>query len=113
MARLYHVDIARHAAGADPKWVDNLLSHSAIPGVGRFRQGASRRISTDGICHIALIRLLTSELNLAVNPATRLAARLLIPGGQRLVTLGDYLTLQFERDEFVGRVESQIADAVE
>ena len=77
MARLYHVDIARHVASADHKWVDNLLSHHAIPGVEGGRQGSARRISAEGIEYIALVRLLTQDLELSVARAVRFADRLL------------------------------------
>src|SRR5438874_2007471 len=62
MARYYHLDIAAVAAQADHKWVDNLLSRFDIPGVGSAHQGVARRISTTGVYHIALARLINREM---------------------------------------------------
>ena len=112
MARLYHVDIARHAASADSKWVDNLLSHHQIPGVESGRQGSSRRISVGGIEHIALIRLLTAQLQLSVAVAVALAARLLTVDSDAL-PLGHGLELRLDLAEFRRRVHRSIDDGVE
>lgn len=112
MAKLYHVDIARHAADADAKWVDNLLSHFAIPGVESGRQGSPRRISLLGIQHIALVRALTRELGLSVGSAVSLATRLLVGSAPEL-PVGDWLQLRFDRQAFERQVEHQIADGVE
>ena len=65
MARFYHVDIARFAANADQKWVDNLLSHYDVPGVDGAKQGLARRISAVGVYHIALIRSLTRDAGIS------------------------------------------------
>src|SRR4051812_21324080 len=77
MARFYHIEIARHAANADPKWVDNLLSHFAVPGVEKARQGVARRITMSGVYHVTLIRRLHREAGLSIASAVSLAGRLL------------------------------------
>lgn len=112
MARLYHVDIARHAANADGKWIDNLLSHHQIPGVDSGRQGSARRISVSGIEYIALVRLLTSELRLSVSVAAALAARLIAIDSEPL-PLGSGLQLRLDLAEFRRRVHQSIDDGVE
>jgi hypothetical protein len=112
MARLYHVDIARHAAGADRKWVDNLLSHFSIPGVDGGRQGTARRISADGIRHIALIHLLARDLDVSVAAAVALATRLLALPSVTL-SLGAGLELRLDREQFERHIERLIADGVE
>src|SRR4051812_17824908 len=61
MARFYHVDIARHAVGADAKWLDNLLSPFDVPRVQGGTSREARRITPAGIYHIALIRPLTRD----------------------------------------------------
>jgi len=112
MARSYHVDIARHATGADSKWVDNLLSHFQIPGVDGGRQGSPRRISEDGIVHIALIRELTGALGLPLSRAVPIAGRLLAAESETVV-FGDCIAIAVERVEVRRRVGALIADAVE
>jgi len=112
MARLYHVDIARHVASADHKWVDNLLSHFDIPGVEGGRQGSARRISADGIAYIALVRLLNRELGLSVANAVRVADKLL--GAKRAeLSIGSSLALRLDLTAFHSTVDRAIADGVE
>src|SRR4051812_66792 len=112
MARLYHVDIARHAAGADHKWVDNLLSRFDIIGVEGGRQGAARRITGEGIQHIALVRLLSRELGLSVSGAVRLAERVLADPDAH-VKLGGGLDIRLDRHRFQQEVGTMVAEAVE
>jgi hypothetical protein len=109
--RHYHVDVARFAARADPKWVDNLLSHFEVPGVERARQGLARRISADGIYHIALIRILNRDVGLSTSAAVSLAARLLSSGPRVALVHG----LDLELDIAVLRrdVDAAIAEGVE
>ena len=112
MARHYHVDIARFAANADAKWVDNLLSRYDVPGVDGARQGLSRRISADGIYHIALVRLLNSQLGIGVQVAVSLAMQLLSTQDGRLL-LADGLTLQVDGHRFRREIDAAIAEGVE
>jgi len=112
MARLYHVDIARHAASADHKWVDNLLSHFTIPGVDGGRQGAARRISAEGIEFIALVRLLNRALGLSVASAVKLADRL-VNAKSASLSIGAGVSLHLDVNDFRGDVHRAIADAVE
>jgi hypothetical protein len=111
MVRSYHVEIARFAADADQKWVDNLLSRFDIPGVDSSHQGLSRRISDIGIYHIALIRALTAELEVSTARAVTLAGQLLtIPDA---VIVADDLELVFDRPSFERRIDARVSEAVE
>ena len=112
MPKLYHVDIARHAATADHKWIDNLLSHFDVPGVEGGRQGSPRRITADGIQHIALVRILTSELGLSVAESNELAPRLL-SADSAPISLGNGLELRLDLAEFRVNVNRLITDGVE
>ena len=112
MTRFYHVDIARFASGVDSKWVDNLLSKFAVPGVEGARQGLSRRISADGIYHIALIRALNRDLGISVPQAVPLAARLLSAEDGRVPLSGD-LDLQLDGTRFRAALDASIAEGVE
>lgn len=110
--RFYHVEIAAFAAEAEPKWIDNLLSHFDIPGVDGGRQGIARRISISGIRQIALIRVLTRDLGLGLADAVEMAGRLLSDGGDGL-PVGRGLSLQLDRDQFERHVDAAVAEAVE
>jgi hypothetical protein len=112
MSRSYHVDIARHAAGVDGKWLDNLLSRYTIPGVEGGTQGISRRLSAGAIYHIALIGRLTEALGLGVSDAVALGERLLAaPNTDLSVTRG--VVIRLESGEFKSAVDVRIADGVE
>lgn len=112
MARTYHVDIAQYVANADRKWVDNLLSHFEIPGVERAERGVARRIATNGIYHITLVRQLTQRLDLGASAAVTMAGHLLAdPAGRLSLPVG--LELHFDRDAFENDVDRRIAEAVE
>ncbi len=110
--RSYHVDIARHAADAERKWVDNLLSHFEIPGVERRQRGASRRITPIGIYHIALARHFALQLDMSVKSAVGLATSLMRSDSQeRLIFPG--LSLQFDRSQFEAMIDARVVEAVE
>jgi hypothetical protein len=72
----------------------------------------SRRISTDGIYHIALVRLLNREVRVAVPAAVSLAGRLLAAEGGRL-PVGQGLDLELDLTRFRHEIDSAIAEAVE
>ncbi|MGH7622530.1 MAG: hypothetical protein ACREMU_09350 [Gemmatimonadaceae bacterium] len=110
--RSYHVEIAALAAGSDQKWVDNLLSHFALPGVESARQGVARRISQRGLEHIALVRRVGQDVGLPLARAVDLAVRLLAnPDG--LVELAGAIQLRFDRSAFEAEISGRIADAAE
>ena len=112
MARLYHVEVVRHAANTDLKWVDNLLSHFEVPGVQRWRQGVARKISLDGIYHVALVRRLNRELHLPVSAAVTLAKRLLASeSGHPVVVSG--IELRIDRPALEAEVDRRVDEAVE
>ena len=112
MARHYHVDIAAFAADADRKWVDNLLSHFDVPGVDAARQGVTRRISTHGIYHIALARIIAERASASAGVAVDLAARLLTTDASH-VALGAGVSMTIDRHAFQRHVDARIAEAVE
>jgi hypothetical protein len=112
MARVYHVEIARHAADADPKWVDNLLSHFSVPGVENARQGVARRVTLSGVYHVALIRRLNRELGLSVSSAVALASRLLASDAAR-ASVAPGLELHIDRSAFERDVDRRVSESVE
>ena len=113
MPRAYHIDVARHVAGADARWVDNLISRFALPGVDGFGRGASRRLTDEGIQHIALIRSLTAELGLGLTVAVQLARNLLSGTEDAELHAGPWVRFSFRRAEFIRHINVLIADGVE
>jgi hypothetical protein len=112
MSRLYHVEIARHASGVNHKWVDNLLSHHAVPGVHNKKQGVARRITVDGVYHVALIARLNREMGVSVGSAVALAKKLLASESAR-ATVGRGLELQVDRMALEREIDRRVEEAVE
>ena len=112
MSRLYHVEIARHASDVDHKWVDNLLSHYAVPGVHNEKQGVARRITLDGVYHVALISRLNREMGVSVASAVALAKVLLASESAR-ATVGRWLELQVDRGALEREIDRRVHEAVE
>ena len=75
--RAYDVKSVALAIDAPIKWVDNLLSHHAIPGVSGGRQGVQRQISFEGLLAIDAARLLVTELQLPLRRAVAVAGEAL------------------------------------
>jgi hypothetical protein len=112
MARSYHVDVVRHAANADAKWIDNLLSHFELPGVDGGRQGVARRLSLRGIYHVALVRRLTRDLGVSMTAGVSLAGQLLETDAVH-VEVGPNLSLHLDRRAFERDIERATHDAAE
>jgi hypothetical protein len=74
--RAYSVDAAAFALGVDRKFLDNLLSHHALPGCTGGRQGLRRRIARDGVVRLAIAVTLARELGMPLARAIELACRL-------------------------------------
>jgi len=113
MARMYHVDIARHAARASAKWIDNVLSRFSLPGVIGGTQGVARRLDVEAIYQIALASQLTEALSLPVAAALSLSRLLLDAESLKPVPVIDALTFRFDRARFTAEIDRRIADAVE
>jgi hypothetical protein len=112
MGRLYHIDIAVFAAGADTRWVDNLISAHRIPGVESSRRGVSRRMSTHAIYQIAIVRQLSQGLGISVDTAVALAGRLLGADDGR-IPVPEHLEVRLARQDFEREIDQRIAIAVE
>lgn len=113
MPRAYHIDVAQHVAEADARWVDNLISRFALPGVETAGRGAPRRLTAVGVQHIALIRSLTVDLGVALTAAVALAQALLSGAGDSQLPAGRWVQLGFRRAEFIRHVDALIGDGVE
>ncbi len=113
MSRSYHVEIARHVASVDGRWVDNLLARFALPGVESGGQGTTRRLSNTGIYHVALVSRLVRTLGISLEAASGLAVQLLALGPDDSVIVFRELELKFDRPAFTAAIDADIADAVE
>ena len=112
MPQVYHVDLAQHAASADARWVDNLISRFVISGVEGSGRGSSRRLSLSAIHEIALIRTLTADLGIPLTSAVPVAQSLL-SGKDVVVAVGPWLRIEFNRFAFLQEINELVADGVE
>ena len=98
MARHYHVAAASVALDCSAKWLDNLLSRRDIPGVARERQGIARRLSSDALLRLAVVRILVRDLEMAIPMAISLANRLCDEGeGRHMLPSGLAIQLDLAR----------------
>lgn len=108
----YHIEIVGVVAGADQKWVDNVVSRFPLDGVERATHGVSRRISTAAIRQVALARQLVTTLGVPIGTAVTLANALLT-SRDGSVSLTDGLELRMDRDSFHEAIDQALREAVE
>lgn len=115
MSITYDVRVVALTIGETVKWVDNLLSHHAIPGVVQGRQGVERRITKDGLLAIEIVRLLAVELNASLASATAIATAMLDSrtGSQLWFRTESGITLEIAAAELERRLHHGVADAIE
>lgn len=110
--RLYDLAVTTLAIGAPRKWTDNVLSHHAIPGVLRARQGVARRLPYESVIRLALIRQLHADLGVGVRDAVRIAERFLDSGQPRVLEIGE-LRLTLDVDALRRKLDERLALALE
>lgn len=111
MARAYTVGTAALALDVPAKWLDNVLSHFQVPGVSQERQGISRKVSLEGVLHLALALSLIDELEIPTANALRLAGTISQAGGQHRT--GSGITIGLDLSTIRAGLEARLAQAVE
>jgi len=76
-------------------------------------KGASRRISSVGIYHVALVARLVRAMGISLEPASTLAVRLLAAPPDEPIVVGGALELRFDRVAFLASIDALIAEAAE
>jgi hypothetical protein len=90
------------------KWVDNVLSHHVIQGVGRNRQGISRRLSLESIIELAVALRIHNGFGSSINRSLQIA-RSLGPGGIcRIQGVTISVNLQEIRAEVLDRLQQAV-----
>ena len=111
MPRAYTVATAALALDVPYKWVDNILSHHAVPGVEQQRQGVTRKLSIDGLLVLALTTFLIQELGAPAPKAIGIAEALLRNEGRYQSPRG--LSLILDLSAFQIDLLERLEDAVE
>lgn len=116
MPRSYDVKVVALTVDAPVKWIDNLLSHHAIPGVERARQGVERRINDDGLLAIESVRLLVAEFGLPVGKAAaliRAAFHERVGSSQLRIVTASGIAIEIPSDDIARRLRERVVDAIE
>lgn len=115
MTRAYSARLVALTIGVPIKWVDNLLSHHALPGIVRSRQGVERQITDEGLIAIETVRLLTTELGLPLSSAAVLARAAIESraGAEMRFTTKSGVTVLFPLAEMERRVRDGLLEAIE
>lgn len=72
--RAYTVAATALALDMPTKWLDNVLSHHAVPGVAQGKQGLQRRIPSSSVVILAVAKAIHRELGAPIGRALELAA---------------------------------------
>jgi hypothetical protein len=91
------------------KWVDNVLSHHAIHGVGKIRQGVSRRLSLDSIVELSIALRVHQTFGCPMARSLEIA-RLLAPSG---ICRIDGVTISVNLQELKASIVERLQHAVE
>ena len=106
--------MAALATGVSPKWIDNLLSHHALPGVSGGRQGLERGITMPGIIAIEIVRLATEELGVSIARGVSIATTLLSADPPVSTTrTPSGIEIVFPIHELERRLRERLVEAVE
>ena len=108
--RAYTLAVAALALDADPKWLDNMLSHHRVPGVARKKQGIQRQIPPDSLLIIAVAQVLIERLSMPIARALELAGQMVRSQGASEIPP---VTLIADLRVIAARLQDRLADAVE
>ena len=112
--RAYTVATVAVALRVPPKWVDNTLSHHAIPGASKARQGIARRLAPEAVVVLAIALSLSRSLTVSAGKAISIARELFRVGGTGATyDLGDGGELRLDVAAIESRVMDRLAEAVE
>ena len=114
MARAYTAATAAVALRVRIKWVDNVLSHHAVPGVMQRKQGVARRLTPQAILVLELARTISRGLGSPIGQALVLAEELAAQGsGNASLRLQETISLTVDLDALRSAIAASISNAVE
>jgi hypothetical protein len=100
--------------GVPAKWLDNLLSRHALPGVERGGQGVERRITDQGLLAAEVSRVLNLELGVSMDRAASIA-REMVPasGSQATFSTPSGISLRFNVADIESRLRLRMSEVLE
>jgi len=109
---VYDLAAVAEAVNLEPKQLDNLLSRNHLPGVNRTKRGVARRINTEVAVILCLARQLSQALGIPLGSALRFA-RTVVGHDPTPIELGDFVTLQIDRQLLHTSITTRLDAAVE
>ena len=110
----YTIAAAAVTLGVSRKWVDNVLSHHAVPGVLQTRQGIVRRVTPEGLLNLEVAIRLNRDLALPIGRALSAAAQLIeSEGGEVSIGKDPPLRVQLDLGVLRRAVNTRLARALE
>ena len=109
--RAYTVATVAVALGVGAKWIDNILSHHAIPGVTQSRQGVARRLTGEAVSVLEITLRLTRTFGIPVRKALDVAADLVRHPERPKEAEG--LEIRIDVDSVRAQLDVRLAEAVE
>jgi len=109
---VYDLTAVAHALDIDIKQLDNLLSRNALPGVERKRRGIARRLTPEVAVVIRLARELAEAIGVSVGSLLPVA-NAIDRGATNEVRLGEFVTLNVDRDSLRATTLARLDAAVE
>ena len=109
---VYDLTAVAHALDIDIKQLDNLLSRNALPGVEKKRRGIARRLTPEVAVVIRLARELSETLGVSVGSLLPVA-NAIDRGATNEVRLGEFVTLNVDRDSLRATTLARLDAAVE
>ena len=110
MARAFSVSVVAYALGADPKWLDNLLTNNDIDGVSKAKQGVPRKLTADSIATIWVAKTLIETLGAGSAQAIQIAQ---LSTRQRHVQLREGVRIEVNTESVNEVVSQRLLEAVQ
>lgn len=112
LIRSYSSRAVAVALEIQPKWLDNLLSQHALPGVQSHDRGIERRITDDGVLAIELVRMLSTDLMVPIRRAVEVV-RALPDGATVNIRINEVLRLSIDIVTVQRRLRARLLSALE
>ncbi len=108
----YDIGTTSFVVRAPRKWVDNVASHHALPGVESSGRGVRREFSFEALVLLSIVRLLIDELGLPLRRAVDVA-NLVCGSHEGTVTFPSGVSFTLDQDALAEEVRQRLLEAAE
>src|SRR5689334_9926576 len=112
--RAYTVAATAVTLGVPKKWIDNVLSHYAVDGVVRAKQGIVRRITPTGLLVLDIALHLHTTMEMPIKAALAVAAQIKSSkGGEVALSEDPSIVLRVDVDSLTQSLATRLSRALE